>query len=424
MKQLSRLALVLALATPLLAQDEPPRLVAIGDIHGSLDGFTAILKAAGLTGDDGRWSGGRTIFIQTGDYMDRGPGVRAVMDRLMALEAEAKSAGGRAEALLGNHEVMNLIAHTRDTTTTIFAAFADDKSESRREDEWGDYRKLAPAAKLRGSVIPSVYRQNREEWMAAHPRGYVEYRAALAPKGKYGAWLREKPMVVEVVGTILMHAGIPPEAAPERLEDLNQKVKAEIARLDRFRQKMLDKKLITQSFTLTEMAQAAMGEIDTANALIKASNAAGPGVDPATLDMEFLKEAVEILKADTWMVLAEDSPLWYRGYALLPDDEGGPIPALLTKYGARRFVVGHTPQPPFRIVSRFRGRVFVIDTGMLKEHYGGRGSALELKGAEATAIYEDGRVPLGGASTGVPVASFWNHSTVRRSPSSSFTVGR
>jgi hypothetical protein len=419
-----RLALVLALATPLLAQDEPPRLVAIGDIHGSLDGFTAILKAAGLTGEDGHWSGGRTIFIQTGDYMDRGPGVRAVMDRLMALESEAKSAGGRALALLGNHEVMNLIGQTRDATPAIFATFADDKSESRRQEEWEDYSKLA-AAKKKGEVVAKVYQQTRDAWMAAHPPGYIEYRAALAPKGKYGAWLRDKPVVIEVGGTILMHAGIPPAAPPERLDDVNQKVKSEIARLDRFRQRMLDKRLITPSFTLQEMLQAAIGEIDLVNAQIKASNEGGPAVDQEKIDMFFLREAVEVLKIDEWTVQEMEGPLWYRGYAFLPDDEsGGPFAALLTKYNARRFVVGHTPQEPFRITSRFGGRVFVIDTGMLKEFYNGRPSALEIEGNAVTAIYEEGRVPLSGVKTGAPAAWLWNHATVRRKPSSNPTVGR
>jgi hypothetical protein len=421
---LSRAALVLALTAPLVAQDEASRLVAIGDIHGSLEGFTAILKIAGLSSDSGGWAGGRATLIQTGDYMDRGPDVRAVMDRLMALESEARSAGGRALALLGNHEVMNLIGMTRDATPAIFATFADDKSESRRQDEWEDYSKLA-SARQRGEPVPAVYQQTREAWMAAHPPGYVEYCAALGPKGKYGAWLRDKPVVVEVAGTILMHAGIPPEDAPARIEDINQKVKAEITRLDRFRQRMLDKKLITPSFTLQEMMLAAVGEIDAHNALVKASNEGGSPMDPDKVDMTFLKEAVEVIKVDDWTVLAQQGPLWYRGYALLPDDEtGGPIAALLTKYKARRFVVGHTPQQPFRITPRFGGRAFVIDTGMLREAYGGRPSALEVKGSEVTAIYDDGRVPLGGASTGVPAAWLWNQSTVRRSPSSNFTVGR
>ena len=47
--------------------------------------------------------------MQTGDYTDRGPDVRKVMDLLMQLEKEAKSAGGQFLALAGNHEVMNMM---------------------------------------------------------------------------------------------------------------------------------------------------------------------------------------------------------------------------------------------------------------------------------------------------------------------------
>jgi hypothetical protein len=173
------------------------------------------------------------------------------------------------------------------------------------------------------------------------------------------------------------------------------------------------------------MLQAAVVEIETANAAIKASNEGGAGLAPDKVDMPFLKEAIEVLKIDEWTLLAAEGPLWYRGYAQLPDDAGGgPFTALVAKYNARRFVVGHTPQPSGRIASRFGGRVFVIDTGMLKEVYNGRASALEIKGSEVTAIYDDGRVPLGGTGSGAELAWLRNQSTVRPKPSSSLTVGR
>ena len=77
-----RIALLLGLV--LLAPHFPPveaqsgtRIVAIGDIHGAIDNFRGILKAAGLTDAGGKWTGGRTQLIQTGDYTDRGTGTRA-----------------------------------------------------------------------------------------------------------------------------------------------------------------------------------------------------------------------------------------------------------------------------------------------------------------------------------------------------------
>src|SRR5688500_19364350 len=85
---------------PLVAQGSS-RIVAIGDIHGEIAGFKSILRAAGLTDATGRWSGGRTQLIQTGDYTDRGEGTRAVLDLLMTLVTQDRGAGGRGLPVLG-----------------------------------------------------------------------------------------------------------------------------------------------------------------------------------------------------------------------------------------------------------------------------------------------------------------------------------
>src|SRR5262245_57228616 len=210
-----RLVLIVALACgmslgfpPSFAQ-APARIVAIGDIHGSIDGLTSILKVTGLIDGNNKWTGGKTQLLQTGDYMDRGEHTRDVLDLLMALEPQATDAGGRAFAVLGNHEVMNLIGETRDATPAIFATFADANSETRRQQAWDNYAKLAGQKKERNEPVPSVYTQSKDAWLAARPPGFAEYKEALSPRGKYGAWLRRKPMVTAVGGNIFMHAGIP-----------------------------------------------------------------------------------------------------------------------------------------------------------------------------------------------------------------------
>lgn len=407
-------ALLWAPGHTLIAQGSA-RIVAIGDIHGSIEGFTAILKAAGLTNATGRWSGGRTQLIQTGDYTDRGTGTRAVLDLLMALESQAKSAGGRAFAVLGNHEVMNLIGDTRDATSEIFATFADANSEKKREAAWQDYAKLSAARVAKGEAVPPVYAQTRDAWLAAHPPGYVEYREAFAPRGKYGAWLRNKPIVTEVGGSIFMHAGIAPENAPVKLEELNVKVRDEIARLDKFVDRLIKAKLATPTFTLQEILEVAANELSAANAIFAAAKAEGKEPDRGKLNVALLMEAQDLMNVGTWAVVAPDGPLWYRGFATMPDDPaGGPVAALLARYGAKRFVTGHTPQQSRSITARFGGRALLIDTGMLTSVYKGRASALEIDGDKLTAIYEDGRVPL----------DVRYQATVWRSPSSSPTMGR
>ena len=381
---------------PLLAQGKSEgRLVAVGDIHGSIEGIRDVLKKAGIADASGAWTGGRDTFVQTGDFTDRGEHVRAVLDLLMTLEAQAKDAGGRAVSLLGNHEVMNLIGDTRDANPPIFATFADPQSATRQSAGWDAYRTLIAARKARGAAVPTGLAQTREAFNAAHPIGYIEYREALGPGGKYGVWLRGKAMVANVNGSIFMHAGIPPTGAPQKIDQLNDKVRDEVRRMDRYVQRLVDKKLALPFFTLGEIIQVSSAEIASANQVIADAKASGKDVDPLNLDLSLLAEAGEILKIDKWLSLDADGALWWRGLSTLPDDSaGGPLVSLLARYGAQRFVTGHTPTADRRIHVRFGGRAILIDTGMNTAFYHGRWSALEIIGDQLTAIYDDGRVPL------------------------------
>ena len=69
------------------------RTLAIGDIHGSLTALTTLLDFVAPTPDD--------RLITLGDYVDRGPDSRGVLDLLIDLHAK-----GRLVALRGNHEEM------------------------------------------------------------------------------------------------------------------------------------------------------------------------------------------------------------------------------------------------------------------------------------------------------------------------------
>ncbi|MBV9852688.1 MAG: metallophosphoesterase [Armatimonadetes bacterium] len=83
----------------------------IGDVHGQLDNFLRLLHEAGLIDSEQAWSGGGARLYLLGDYVDRGPDGLGVIDLLMRLRVEAATAGGRVEALLGNHDVMLLAAY-------------------------------------------------------------------------------------------------------------------------------------------------------------------------------------------------------------------------------------------------------------------------------------------------------------------------
>ena len=369
-----RLAAVLVGALFGLASAPAPatRIVAIGDVHGAGDAFVAILQRSGLIDAQKRWTGGTAILVQTGDLLDRGPDARQVMDLLMSLETQAEAAGGRVQPLLGNHEAMNLIGETRDAAPEIYRQFADDRSESKREEAYQAAAKVSAAAPL-----------DRAEWMAAHPAGYVEYREALTSDGLYGKWLRSKPMVAEIGGTIFMHGGINPDFTTESVDALNKRVRRELSEFDDGFKWLQQHDLALPFSTLAEVARAAGDEWTKLDLKRKRESLNEDDIAKAKL-------LLPILKIDGTALLNPNGPLWFRGYSTWSEQEGNTrMPALLKKYKVKRFVTAHTPQPDGRITARFGNTLYLIDTGMLdgKFYPGGGPSALEIIGDEVKQIY-------------------------------------
>lgn len=73
------------------------RILAIGDIHGCSIALRTLLDAVQPGSDD--------ILVTLGDYVDRGPDTRGVIDTLIALEKTTQ-----LKPLTGNHEVLFLDA--------------------------------------------------------------------------------------------------------------------------------------------------------------------------------------------------------------------------------------------------------------------------------------------------------------------------
>ena len=71
------------------------RLIAIGDIHGCKTALECLLDSIHPTPED--------TIVTLGDYVDRGPDSRGVIDRLIRLGGETRHLG-----LMGNHEEMML----------------------------------------------------------------------------------------------------------------------------------------------------------------------------------------------------------------------------------------------------------------------------------------------------------------------------
>src|SRR5215469_833487 len=146
---------LLALAFRWSSSAPPTRVVAIGDIHGDLDDLVVILQRAGLIDASHHWSGRNTTLVQTGDFVDRGPKTRGVLDLLMQLQKDAPRQNGRVIVLLGNHEVMNMYGDLRYVTPGDYASYADDKSDRRRKSAFTGYSGL-------NELIP---RTSEDEWM-------------------------------------------------------------------------------------------------------------------------------------------------------------------------------------------------------------------------------------------------------------------
>ncbi len=364
----------------------PERLVAVGDVHGDFDDLCLILKRTGLLDDRNHWIGGNATFVQTGDLIDRGPKGRAAMDLIIGIEKDAAKAGGQVLPLLGNHEVMNILGDLRYVPPQSYADFVDNDSGKRRKSAYQEYAAWYTShANLLSAVKQTVLPVTEEEWMAKHPPGFLEYREAFSPNGTYGKWLRNHSAVVKFGGVIFVHGGLDPSLVSLQLEQINSQIRGEIGEFDKIKQYLVSSKVILPYFTLQEIAV-------LVQAKLLADGAAGTAIDVETHAM-----LVRLLSFNSWLCMRDDGPLWFRGYAQWNEEEGTPkVEKLLTSYAAAHIVVAHTVQKAARIRTRFGGRVFLIDTGMLSTFWqGGRASALEIRAdGKFTAQYLDGQEVL------------------------------
>lgn len=96
------------LACVLLVSPVQARVFSVGDLHGDYKSTMEILSSLGLVGQQGEWTGGDSILVQTGDVLDRGEESGPILRQLFRLQDEAPSSGGQVILLMGNHELMNL----------------------------------------------------------------------------------------------------------------------------------------------------------------------------------------------------------------------------------------------------------------------------------------------------------------------------
>jgi hypothetical protein len=374
-----------------------PRIIAVGDVHGSPDALLNVLRAAELVDEEGDWVGGNAILVQTGDLTDRGGGVRGTLDLMRHLERTAAESGGRVVSLLGNHEVFNLTGYYdyQSTPEPIFAeiaaAFAGKDSAKTRKQaykKWGSW----------AQDYPGCATASKEEWMARNPIGFIEYQEALSPRGEYGRWLRERPIVVNVQDTLFLHGGLSPELLDmelRSLDSINATAARELAQFDRDRELLDSEGLIPPYPTFGELHCVVTQELQ-ALALETLTESA------ALRRQQLLEVRKRLPNANNWLLFDPRGPVWFRGYAKWTDEEAEDgLAAVFDAFGGSRIVVGHTPQPG-KIVPRFGERIFLIDTAMAYPEFKGRAAALEIRGDRISAIYEGERISLTGEKPAIP----------------------
>lgn len=285
------------------------RVVALGDIHGDYQRLVELLRTAALVDAKNAWTGGDAHLVLDGDFVDRGDHSAQVLDLLMDLEPQARKAGGRLHALIGNHEAMNLYGDLRYVTQEDFAGFASVNKGGANSKDLRDreMRQAWEDLKSQGAA-PADETAWRKKFQDEHPLGWFEHRQAFQPNGKYGKWLRQQNAIVKINDAVFLHGGISQKYAAMTRREINIQVRDELS-------------------NFTKLAKG--------------------------------------------IVMDDDGPLWYRGMAQRPEDDremAALLTGVLATHQVRHIVIGHTTQ--LALLPRFDGKVITIDAGLSKPFEG------------------------------------------------------
>ena len=289
------------------------RIVAVGDLHGDYVHFVRILRKTGIMDRDDRWSGGKTHLVQMGDVMDRGDYARGIFDLIRRLEKEAKAAGGMVHQLIGNHEELNIarlsLNYYKDYVT--YKQFTDFLPVKFREDEEEKFKK-----KNRGDGDIEAFWNNlmkdpnSDAAKEASDNYYDNFNKLV------GNWLAEQNVAIKINDTVFVHGGLNPEYASKGLEAINDLYRSEfekVLRREEFRPRIL---------------------------------------------------------------FVSDAPLWNRVLAEVSDTNNvDEVDKILAVLNAKQLVVAHTPTIPRSVnpeieMSKFKGKVWIIDTGIATIYHG------------------------------------------------------
>jgi len=150
------------------------RIYAIGDMHGRLD---LLQKLEALIEADAGGSGAANLIaVYLGDYIDRGPDSKGVIDFIMQLQAS----GYRVTALKGNHEESCVNAWKADKNKKRFFGIRTKPFLQKEWEQFGGKQTLASFG---------------TDWAGEIPEKYIR-------------WMDQLELFVETEKFIAVHAGL------------------------------------------------------------------------------------------------------------------------------------------------------------------------------------------------------------------------
>ena len=333
----------LALASPGVERSpgewvDVPRVIAVGDLHGSYDKAVRLLQGAGLVDEDLHWSGGEQHLVLAGDMLDRGTGDRPLMDFMRRLQEESEAAGGRVHALLGNHEAMNLMRDLRYVNPLSNQDWAEDEDSGERKAAWKTYSRARRGRDTKENLA--------EAFQEKYPPGYFARLRSFNLDGEYGAWLLGLPAVVKVNNVIYVHGGLTFETATLGIDEINRQL------TDNLRQHLEARKALEQRNVVSPLMS--YGEILwVAREGLRNAEQVSPALGKAA--RKFVETAESPL-------IGSGGPLWYRGNSFEDERiEREMLERSLELLGAKAMVVAHSPTPSKKITSRFHGQLYRVD---------------------------------------------------------------
>ncbi|GJP31746.1 hypothetical protein CLOM_g14815 [Closterium sp. NIES-68] len=209
------------------------RIVAIGDVHGDWQQTLAALRIAGVlndkdgVSDEDLWTGGSTVLVQVGDVLDRGDDEIAILSLLRHLDRLAQRHGGGVLMLNGNHETMNVAEEFRYVSDGGFEESEDFYSFCLSECG-GDWESAFSVWWQASQEMKATKRRRKGPWNGWNPiqgqRQVRERHELFEVGGPLAAELARNSAALMINDTLFAHGGILPHHVEYGLPRMNREL--------------------------------------------------------------------------------------------------------------------------------------------------------------------------------------------------------